>query len=154
MKLIILSFFFSLFSLSLNSHEFESKYVLIDHPWIKEVNEGSTVGAGYFKITNKREDAAIKLLGAKSSLARKIEIHEMIMIDEVMKMRPLKSGLLLQQGESIALKPMGKHLMFIGVKNYPKRGEMVEVELLFEKIPSLIVKFKVDSLDAETNHDH
>ena len=76
------------------------------------------------------------------------------MIDEVMKMRPLKSGLLLQQGESIALKPMGKHLMFIGVKNYPKRGEMVEVELLFEKIPSLIVKFKVDSLNADTNHDH
>ena len=49
---------------------------------------------------------------------------------------------------------MGKHLMFIGVKNYPKRGEMVEVELLFEKIPSLIVKFKVDSLNADTNHDH
>ena len=92
------------------------------------------------------------LIGAKADFAKIIEIHEMKMENGVAKMRPINEGLTIEKSKTVELKPMGLHLMFMGINQTLKKGEMIEVELIFENLPSLIVKFKVDMMKQSKDH--
>ena len=77
----------------------------------------------------------------------------MKMENGVAKMRPINEGLTMEKSKTVELKPMGLHLMFMGINQTLKKGEMMEVELIFENLPSVVVKFKADLMkDSEDHH--
>ena len=106
-------------------------------------------------ITNGAK-AADNLVGGTSPIAAKVEVHIMNMDGGVMRMRPLKDGLAIPAGQTVALKPGGLHVMFMSIKAPFKEGETVKATLTFEKAGTIDVEFKVDSAkpgdDAHMNH--
>ena len=151
MKLILLVTTLLIFPLYSSAHKIEAKYAIIDHPWLRIAGEQSITAAGYFELTNKLNEPII-LIGAKADFAKIIEIHEMKIKNGVAKMRPINEGLTMEKSKTVEFKPMGLHLMFMGINQTLKKGEMIEVELIFENLPSVIVKFKVDMMKQSKDH--
>lgn len=114
----------------------------ITAPFIRAMVPGSKVAGGFMTITNdgKTDD---KLVSVSTDGVKHVEIHEMAMIDDVMKMRKMENGLAIPAGKAVELKPGGYHLMFIEpVKPYAE-GESVPVTLEFEKAGKVAITFPV-----------
>lgn len=100
--------------------------------WTRAMLPGQKVGGGYVVITNNgRVDD--RLVAVATPHTDRSEIHEMAVVDDVMKMRRLEEGLVIPAGETVVLEPGGYHLMFMAVKTPFKEGEMVPVTVTFEK---------------------
>jgi len=80
-----------------------------------------------------RLDATLdsKLVGATSPVSAHVEIHEMVMQDDVMKMRQVPS-IALPAGQVVELKPGGYHIMLIDLKQQIQAGDQVPLTLVFE----------------------
>jgi hypothetical protein len=127
----------------------------ISHPTIRATVPGAKVAAGYLMITNNGETAD-RIIGGQAEFAGKLELHEMKMVDQVMKMRPLTNGVDLQPGTTVMLKPGGNHIMFMKLDGALKEGEMRPVMLEFEKAGLVTLSFQVKSI-ADTmklKHSH
>lgn len=105
--------------------------------------------AGGFVTIQNTGDADDRLIGASSAVAGHMEVHEMAMIDNVMKMRELKDGLPIPAGQTVMLKPGGFHVMFIDLKGALKQGETINVTLTFEKAGSVEVPLVVGAPNAK-----
>lgn len=100
--------------------------------WTRAMLPGQKVGGGYVVITNKGSTDD-RLVAVATPHTDRAEIHEMAVVDDVMKMRRLDDGLVIPAGETIVLEPGGLHLMFMAVKTPFKEGEMVPVTVTFEQ---------------------
>lgn len=113
---------------------------------------GAKVGGGYISITNEAKEAD-RLIGGSSPVAARVEVHEMKMDGEVMKMRKLADGVKIPAGGTIELAPGGMHLMLLEIKQPLKQGEDVPVTLEFEKAGKVELKLHVEAAGAtSTGH--
>jgi periplasmic copper chaperone A len=74
-----------------------------------------------------------RLLSASTPAANTAEIHQTQMQGDVMQMRPIEGGLALPAGATVKLAPGGTHIMLTGLKAPLKNGDVIVLELLFEK---------------------
>ena len=99
-----------------------------------------------------------RLLSASSPVAGMVEIHQMTMEGDVMKMRALDQGLALPAGKAVVLKPGGYHVMMMGLKQPLKAGDMVPVTLVIEgadkKRETLELKVPVRPLGTDAMPKH
>ena len=149
MKVIIYILILS-FSFIAQAHKYEAENMLVDHPWMKVFYNN---GAGYFKIKNIGTND-IHLLEVVSDSVDNIELHTIIMEEDVAKMRPIKGGVIIKVGESMEFKPMGNHLMFFGINKKLGEGELLEANFKFKNSKDLLVKFKMESNKSSHNHEH
>ncbi len=85
----------------------------ISDEWSRAVPRVSEASAVFFEISNGL-DSAVTLLGGSSSACGSMELHQTSIDDnQVMAMRPLADGLVIESGDSAALLPSGMHLMCI-----------------------------------------
>ncbi|MBY0563087.1 MAG: copper chaperone PCu(A)C [Hyphomonadaceae bacterium] len=112
----------------------------VSDAWASATPGGATVSAGYFTITSPIED---RLVSASSPRAARVEIHEMAMDGDVMRMRAVDGGVELNAGESVTLAPGGIHLMFMDVTSPFGEGESVPVTLTFEQADAIDVVLPV-----------
>jgi len=110
--------------------------------WARATPPGAPTAAGYLTITNNGT-AGERLLGVSSAIFGTAEIHEMIMADNRMMMRPLEDGLTIAAGETVVLQPGGFHLMFMGIGDGLAEGTTVEVTLIFASAGEVIVTLVV-----------
>ena len=96
--------------------------------WARPTVEGQ-LGTGAFMRLVSREGS--RLVGASSDVAGVVEIHEMAMHGNVMRMRAIP-GLDLPPGQPVELKPGGYHMMLMDLKRPLKIGETVKVDLRVE----------------------
>jgi len=100
-----------------------------------------------------------RLVGVSTPLTPVAEVHEMAMVDNVMKMRQVP-GIEVPPGKTVELKPGGYHVMLMDLKQQVKAGETVPLTLIFEgadgKRQNVQVQAPVRSLagDAAPAHDH
>jgi periplasmic copper chaperone A len=73
-----------------------------------------------------------RLVSAASPVAGVVEIHEMKMDGNVMKMAALPKGLELPAGQMVELKPGGYHVMLMDLKQTLKDGDTVPMSLVVE----------------------
>jgi len=124
----------------------------IDNAWAPPTPRGVDVSAGYLTITNN-SSADDALIGASSARAERVEVHEMTMQDGVMQMRPA-ARLPISAGDSIALAPGGRHLMFFGVAPPFAEGETIPVRLTLERAGAIDVSLPVRHPSAASpRHD-
>jgi copper(I)-binding protein len=98
------------------------------------------------KIENK--GAADQLVSASSPIAGEVQLHEMAMDGDVMKMRQVKD-IVVPAGGAVELKPGGMHLMFMKIKAPLTVGETVSVKLKFAKAGEVEVKMPVNAMGAQ-----
>jgi copper(I)-binding protein len=114
--------------------------VTISDAWIAASPGGASTGAGYVTIVNVGE--ADRLISVASPRALRVETHEMVMDGAIMKMRET-DGVVIPAGESVALAPEGRHLMFLDIVSPFMAGETVPVQLTFERAGLVSVSFQV-----------
>jgi periplasmic copper chaperone A len=102
--------------------------VTVKEAWARATVPGQK-GTGAFMTLTARDGA--RVTGAASPVAGVVEIHEMKMEGDVMRMRPV-SVLELPAGRPIELKPGGFHVMLLDLKQALKVGDKVPLELRLE----------------------
>jgi periplasmic copper chaperone A len=101
----------SLIGTSAGAQQSGNAVVEVQKPWARATT--GTTGAAYLSITNNGT-ASDRLIGAKTPIAEKAEIHESKMKDGMMEMRPV-GPLPIKAGPSATLKPGAMHMMLIGL---------------------------------------
>ena len=117
--------------------------VQIENAYTRATVPGQMAAGGFMKIENK--GAADQLISASSPVAGEVQLHEMAMDGNVMKMRQVKD-IALPAGGAVELKPGGLHLMFMNIKAPLAAGETVPVKLKFAKAGEVEVKMPVNAM--------
>lgn len=71
------------------------------------------------------------LVAARTSVATRVELHEHIHDNGVMRMREVEGGLSIQAEQPLEMKPGGYHIMLIGLTGPLNDGTTVDLELEF-----------------------
>jgi copper(I)-binding protein len=119
--------------------------VQIENAYTRATVPGQQVAGGFMKIENK--GAADQLISASSPVSGEVQLHEMAMDGNVMKMRQVKD-IPVPAGGAVELKPGGLHLMFMNIKAPLTAGETVPVKLKFAKAGEVEVKMPVNAMGA------
>ena len=125
------------------SHEYTVGDLHIGHPYSRPTPPGAPVGGGYLTVRNEGSEADT-LIEVRSDIAGRIEIHQMKMENDVMRMSPVEGGLPIPAGETVELVPGGYHIMFMGLNGALIEGEKNKATLVFEKAGEIEVEFSVD----------
>ncbi len=104
----------------------QSAAVDVQGAWARATVQGQKATGAFMKLTAK-ENA--KLVSASSPVAGVVEIHEMKMEENVMKMRAIPS-LDLPAGKAVELKPGGYHVMLMDLKEPLKKETTVPLTLV------------------------
>ena len=120
----------------------------ISQPWTRATAPTAKAGGGFVTITNKGTTPD-RLSAARSTASDKVEIHEMKMDGNVMRMRELDKGLEIAPGATVELKPGGLHIMFMELKAPFAKDAKVPVTLVFEKAGSIDVEMPVQAMGAQ-----
>ncbi len=106
-----------------------AQIVEVKDAWVRTSVQGQKATGAFMKITAK--DGA-KLVGASSPAAGVVEVHEMKMEGDVMKMRAVPGGLDIPAGKTVELKPGGYHVMLMDLKGALLKGSTVPLTLVFK----------------------
>lgn len=139
------------------AHDYTVGAVAIAHPWTRATPPNANVAGGYFTLRNTGTEVD-RIVGGSSPVADRIEIHEMGIVDDVMRMRPMPDGVELPGGGEVAFAPGSFHLMLIGLDAPLVEGTRVPLTLQFEKAGSVEVELAVDAMgsggDADSHGGH
>jgi len=124
--------------------------VTVSAPWVRGTVQGQKATGAFMQL--KSADGAA-LVAAESPVAGIVEIHEMKMEGNVMRMRAVPK-IELPAGRAVELKPGGYHVMLMDLKQPLKQGESVPIRLKFQgkdgKPQELEVRAEVRDLTATT----
>jgi len=133
--------------------------VTVTDPWVRATVSQQKATGAFMQITSAQD---ARLIEARSPVAGIVEIHEMTMEKDVMKMRALPNGLDLPVGKTVELKPGGYHVMLMDLKQQMKEGDTVPVTLVVEgkdkKRTAIEISVPIRALananKAEVDHKH
>jgi periplasmic copper chaperone A len=124
-----------------------SATITVEQPWARATPAGARTGAVYMTLENK-SGTADRLTGASSSVADKLQIHEMKVENGVMQMNELAGGLPIPAGGSVVLKPGSYHVMMIGLKKPLKAGATFPLTLTFENAGNISLTVPIQAVGA------
>ncbi|MDO9417216.1 copper chaperone PCu(A)C [Pararhizobium sp.] len=131
-----------------SAHEFKLGDLEIIHPNSRAMLPGAKVGGGLLKIINYGTGDD-RLVAITSPVSDDVQLHEMSMENDVMKMRKLDGGIAIPAGQTVELTSSGLHVMFMAVKEPFKDGDHIPATLTFEKAGTIDVEFNVGPADAK-----
>lgn len=105
------------------------------------------VGGGYLTIVNKGTTPD-RLIAATSPAAGEVQMHEMKMQGDLMKMAELPDGIEIPAGATVTLAPGGLHLMLLQLTGPLVEGAKVPVTLTFEHAGSIEIELTVAGMAA------
>ena len=105
-------------------------------PFTRATLPAAKSGGGYVAITNNG--------------AVMVQLHEMKMEGDQMKMAEKAGGIEIPAGETVLLAPGGLHIMFMGLKAPFVEGASVPVTLTFERAGTIDIDLAVMAVGAES----
>lgn len=115
--------------------------VKIDEPWVRGTVAQQKATGAFMRLTAPEN---MRLVAGESPVAGVVEIHEMAMDGDVMRMRAIPS-LALPAGRPVELKPGGYHVMLMDLKRPLAGGETVPLTLVFENAAGQRVRQEVQA---------
>ena len=103
----------------------QAQGITVSGAWVRGTVQGQTATGAYMQL---RSADGATLLGADSPDAGIVEIHEMRMEGNTMRMRGVDK-LELPAGQAVELKPGGYHVMLMDLKAPLKKGDTVAIKL-------------------------
>jgi copper(I)-binding protein len=119
----------------------------ISHTWARATAPTAPSGGGFATITNSGT-MPDRLVSASSPAAAQVQVHEMKMEGNIMRMREVEGGLSIAPGATVTLAPGSYHLMLMGLKGPLKQGTSVPVTLVFEKAGKIEIELAVAAMGA------
>ncbi len=114
----------ALAALALNA----SAQVVVSGAWARATVPQQKATGAFLRMD---ASTASRLIGVTSPAAARVEMHEMSMDGDVMKMREV-AAIELPAGQAVELKPGAYHLMLMDLKKPIAAGEAVPLVLTFE----------------------
>jgi copper(I)-binding protein len=133
------------------AHDYKLGALEIGHPWSRATPPTAPTGAGYLSVKNTGTTPD-RLVSVSSPAAGAVQVHDMKMDGNVMRMRELDGPLEIKPGETVTLAPGGMHLMMMGLKEPLTQGERVPLTLVFEKAGKIDVDLAVEAMGAMPHH--
>lgn len=134
------------------AHDYQVGDLHIAHPWARPLPPVVPSGAAYMVIENRGNNQEI-LVDAHSPIAEKVEVHEHVHVDGLMKMQRVDQ-LAIPPGAEVVFKPGGYHLMMFGLKQPLEAGERFPMTLVFTDGGSIEVQVMIEEKPpSATAHD-
>ncbi|MDP6474158.1 MAG: copper chaperone PCu(A)C [Alphaproteobacteria bacterium] len=125
----------------------------VEDAWARASIGTERPGVAYMTIRNSGA-AGDRLLGAKTAVAKRAMIHESLMKDGVMKMRPA-GDIDIAPGATVMLEPGGLHLMLTFLQKKLVEGESFALTLTFEHAGEVTVDVTIAGMGAKkAPHEH
>ena len=139
MLVLVAGFVFAASAISAQTGQLE-----VSDAWARATPGKSATGAAYVTIQSPTAD---KLVAVSSPVAKKAELHTMLMSGMVMKMRPV-AGIDIPAGQAVTLQPGGLHIMLVGLAKPLQTGQSFPLTLTFDKAGSRTVNVAVEKIGA------
>jgi copper(I)-binding protein len=125
----------------------------VKDPWVRGTVPQQKTSGAFMQLSSSSD---VRLVAARTPVAGVVELHEMKMENEVMKMGAV-SGIDVPARQTVELAPSGYHIMLMDLKRQLKEGDTVPITLVFEgkdkKRHTVHVKAPVRPLAATGGHD-
>ncbi|MGE3274941.1 MAG: copper chaperone PCu(A)C [Vicinamibacterales bacterium] len=115
----------------------QAPLVHVETAWVRQPAPSRDVSAAYLVIVNDG-DSPVKIVGAASSKAKTVEMHEMAMENRMMRMRRIDDITVPAHGR-VALEPSGMHLMLFGLPTPLEAGVVIPLTLTLDSGATIAV---------------
>ena len=157
----VLKFLYLFTFILLSSQSFSEtitfKGLVLSDFWIKKVIANNNITAGYIKIENKNEKNE-RLISVASDFSKRIEIHDMYIKNNVMIMKHLEQGVLIQSKSQLDFKPGSLHIMFIDLTKSLKKTKLQKVKFNFKNAGSIVINMPImdnrKKINDKKKHHH
>jgi hypothetical protein len=105
-----------------------ASHVVVSNAWVRATMPGQEVAGAFMDI---QSDVATKLVAAASPATPQVEVHEMKMDGNMMRMREVRS-IDVPKNSVVSLKPGGYHIMLMKLKKPINAGDKVPLTLIVE----------------------
>ncbi len=102
--------------------------VVVTGAWVRATVPNQQATGAFMQLLSKKDTT---LVSARSDIAGIVEVHEMKMENDVMRMRAV-DGLKLPANQPVELKSGGYHLMMMDLKKQLKVGTEAQITLTFK----------------------
>jgi periplasmic copper chaperone A len=102
--------------------------VSVSDAWARATMPGQKVSGAYMQI---QSDVDARLVSASSPAVPRVEVHEMKMDGDVMRMREIKA-IDLPKGKTVSLEPGGFHIMLMNLAKPIAAGDVIPLTLVIE----------------------
>ena len=126
---------------SANAGACNGEGVAVSDAWVRAARAGQPATAAYFSICSGGADDAI--VAASFAGAGATELHLTVANEDGTASMPQTETIVLPAGETVALKPGGAHIMFIGVAEDIAEGDAPSLRLEFETAPPMDIALEV-----------
>jgi copper(I)-binding protein len=99
--------------------------ISVSEPWIRATVPQAKVAGAFMQLKSAK---AVKLVEVKSPVAGRVELHQMAMEGQTMRMRAVES-IDLPAGQTVNLASGGYHVMLFELRHQLKEGEQVPLTL-------------------------
>ena len=132
---------------SATAHTPAQAQVNVTAPWLRATVPAQKSTGAYMHLMSS---GGARLVGVSSPVAATVELHQMDMQGEMMKMRQV-DGIDLPAGKGVNLASGSYHIMLVGLKRQLKQGDAVDITLQVlgknKKRESITVKVPVKPID-------
>ena len=104
--------------------------ISVERAYVRATPPHTTNSAAFMVIHNTLKKD-IKLIAASSDAAERVELHQHIHEDGMMKMRQVEE-ITIQAEQQVTLQPGGYHVMLFGLKQALKDGDLLQFSLYFD----------------------
>ncbi|WVN42460.1 copper chaperone PCu(A)C [beta proteobacterium MWH-UniP1] len=128
--------------------------LVIEDPVAMPSAPGQPHGAIFIEEIRNSGKTADELVGARSAVSKTMEVHRMVMDNNVMKMREIP-GIPVPANGKVTMKrgsPDGYHLMLMNLNKPLKEGEKFPVTLIFKNAGEQEVTVEVKKLQQGMGH--
>jgi copper(I)-binding protein len=99
--------------------------VSVSDPWVRATVPQQKVAGAFMQLKSAK---AVKLVAVKTPVAGRVELHQMAMEGQTMRMRAVES-IELPAGQTVNLASGGYHVMLFDLQRQLKEGEQVPLTL-------------------------
>jgi len=125
--------------------------VSVTDAWARATMPGQKVSGAYMQL---QSDVDARLIGASSPAVPRVEVHEMKMDGDVMRMREVQS-IDLPKGKTVSLEPGGFHIMLMNLPKPIAAGDVIPLTLVVEsggKRQTVEVKAQARAIGGAMHH--
>jgi len=122
----------------------------VHQAWVRPTAQGETA-AVYLTIHN-HSASDDELIGATSTVADAVEIHESKMENDIMQMRMVTS-VPIAADEEIVFMPGSFHIMLVNIKEELVLGEHIGLILHFKNHEEIVVEVHIEDSMPEEDHE-
>ena len=121
----------------------------IDNAYVRATPPHAKNSAAFMMINNSGTQE-IKLIAASSDIAARVELHNHLMQDGLMKMRQVEQ-ISIKAENKTELQPGSYHIMFFELKQPLKDGESVALKLYFDNGEEITIDAPIKKITMHKN---